>query len=143
MAEVLAAACVLAWLMALSLYDIRERRLPNALTLPGAAVVLVVAAFAGRGSTAMTGTLALSGVYLLAHVLAPTAMGAGDVKLALGIGALTGAFGLEVWTLAALTAPVFTALWAMVSFARGVDHTVPHGFSMCLASAAVIALVIV
>ena len=36
---------VLAWLTALSVYDIRERRLPNRLTLPGAAVILGVAAW--------------------------------------------------------------------------------------------------
>ena len=37
-------------------------------------------------------------------------MGAGDVKLALGLGALTGAFGPDVWLLGALGAPVLTAL---------------------------------
>ena len=39
----MAGACVLAWLAVLSLYDIRERRLPNWLTIPGAAVVLAMA----------------------------------------------------------------------------------------------------
>ena len=42
------ATLVLAWLAALSCYDLRERRLPNALTLPGAAVILLAAAVAGR-----------------------------------------------------------------------------------------------
>ena len=40
---------VLVWLAALSVYDMRQRRLPNWLTLPGAAVILLVAALAGRG----------------------------------------------------------------------------------------------
>ena len=32
------------WLLALTVTDLREHRLPNALTLPGAAVILTVAA---------------------------------------------------------------------------------------------------
>jgi leader peptidase (prepilin peptidase)/N-methyltransferase len=126
----------LAWSIALSGYDIRQRRLPNWLTLPGAAAVLVVAAVAGRGMPALAGAAGLTAVYLLAHLAAPTALGAGDVKLALGSGALTGCFGIEVWLLAALAAPLFTALWALVAMVvRGV-RTVPHGPSMCLASVA-------
>ncbi|MCV7103427.1 prepilin peptidase, partial [Mycobacterium palustre] len=40
---------VAAWLVACSCCDIRRRRLPNLLTLPGAGVILLVAACAGRG----------------------------------------------------------------------------------------------
>jgi leader peptidase (prepilin peptidase)/N-methyltransferase len=46
---------VLVWLALLSCYDIRERRLPNQLTLPGAGVILLAAAFAGRGLAALAG----------------------------------------------------------------------------------------
>ena len=126
-----AGACVLAWLAVLSVYDIRERRLPNWLTMPGAAVILAVAAVAGRGVPALLGAVALAGLYLVVHLLAPAAMGAGDVKLAAGVGGLTGAFGFDVWALAALAAPLLTAVWACVAgFGRGA--TVPHGPSMCL-----------
>ncbi|ULE35908.1 A24 family peptidase [Mycobacterium sp. IDR2000157661] len=119
----------------LSVYDICLRRLPNALTLPGAAVVLIAAVVAGRGLPAVLGALLLFGGYLLVHVLAPGSMGAGDVKLALGVGALTGALGTDIWAVAALAAPVGSALWAFISVGRGVKTTVPHGFSMCLATA--------
>jgi leader peptidase (prepilin peptidase)/N-methyltransferase len=108
-----AVACALVWLAALTVYDLRQRRLPNALTLPGAAVVLVVAAIAGRGAGALAGALALFIGYLAVHLIAPAAMGAGDVKLAIGIGAVTGAFGIDAWVLAAVTAPVLTALWGV------------------------------
>jgi len=40
---------VLVWLAVLSCYDIRERRLPNLLTLPGAGVILLAGAVAGPG----------------------------------------------------------------------------------------------
>jgi leader peptidase (prepilin peptidase) / N-methyltransferase len=137
-----AGAGVLAWLIALSVFDIRERRLPNYLTLPGAAVVLVGAAVAGRGLAAVFGAAALFTVYLVVHLLAPSAMGAGDVKLSIGIGALTGAFGIDVWALSALAAPVLTAGWAIVVVYRRTGPTVPHGPSMCVATAAGCALAV-
>jgi leader peptidase (prepilin peptidase)/N-methyltransferase len=126
---------VLAWLVVLSCYDIRTRRLPNALTLPGAAVILLAAGFAGRGLPALAGAAALAAVYLLVHLAAPAAMGAGDVKLAIGLGGLAGCFGVGVWFLAALVAPLLTALLALGARAGSGALTVPHGPSMCVATA--------
>ncbi|SPM43247.1 Prepilin signal peptidase PulO (type II secretory pathway) or related peptidase, partial [Mycobacterium numidiamassiliense] len=125
---------LLAWLTALSCYDVRQRRLPNLLTLTGAAVILLAAVVAGRDLPALAGAVALAGVYLIVHLVAPADMGAGDVKLALGLGGLAGCFGVEAWFLAALAAPLLTALCGVVGLMRGV-RTVPHGPSMCLATA--------
>jgi len=122
----------LLWMGLLSCYDIRQRRLPNVLTLPGAAVILLVG-----GLPAVSGAAALAGLYLLVHLAAPTGMGAGDVKLAIGLGGLAGCFGVQVWFLAALAAPLLSTLYAM---SRGV-RAVPHGPSMCLATAAATGLV--
>lgn len=119
------------WLLLLSCYDLRHRRLPNLLTLPGAGVILVAAGCAGRGLPALAGAAALTGLYLLVHLIAPAGMGAGDVKLAIGVGGLAGCFGVAVWFLAALAAPLLTA--AVGVALRG---AVPHGPSMCLATAA-------
>ncbi len=130
----MAAGVVLLWMGALSCYDIRRRRLPNLLTLPGAAVILLVATLAGRGLPALAGAAALTGTYLLVHLAAPAAMGAGDVKLAIGLGGLAGCFGPEVWFLAALAAPLLTALAGVVGLVRGM-RSVPHGPAMCLATA--------
>lgn len=99
------AAAVLAWMGVLCVCDVRQRRLPNWLTLPGAGVILLFAGLAGRGVPALAGAAALAGVYLLVHLALPAAMGAGDVKLAIGLGGLTGCFGVEVWFLAALADP--------------------------------------
>jgi leader peptidase (prepilin peptidase)/N-methyltransferase len=127
-------ALVLVWLAVLSCYDVRQRRLPNRLTLPGAGVILLAAVGTGRGSPALAGAAALTGVYLLVHLVMPAAMGAGDVKLAIGLGGLANCFGFEVWFLAALAAPLLTALLGAVAMVRGV-RAVPHGPSMCLATA--------
>lgn len=131
---------LLPWSITLSGYDIRQRRLPNWLTLPGAATVLAFAAGSGRGTAALAGAAALAVVYLLVHVIAPAALGAGDVKLALGLGALTGSFGGGVWLAAALTAPLLTAVLAVVVLKMSGARTVPHGPSMCLSSVVAVAL---
>jgi leader peptidase (prepilin peptidase) / N-methyltransferase len=136
----MAAGVVLLWMGALSCYDIRQRRLPNVLTLPGAAAILLGAAAAGRGQPALAGAAALAGAYLLVHLLAPAAMGAGDVKLAIGVGALTGCFGVQAWFLAALGAPLLTALVGLLAFGGAGAVTVPHGPSMCLATAGAVGL---
>ena len=135
-------ACALAWLAALCVYDIRERRLPNWLTIPGAVVILAAAAVHGRGTAAVLGAGALFAVYAVAHLVSPAAMGAGDVKLAIGIGALTATFGVDVWLLTALGAPLLTAGWAVVMLLRRSGRTLPHGPSMCLAAVAATALAV-
>lgn len=124
------------WLAALTVCDLRAQRLPNALTLPGAAVILGLATVTGAGTPALAGALALAGPYLCLHLLAPASMGAGDVKLAVGLGALTATFGPQAWLLAALGAPLATLLWALVRRRR----RLPHGPAMCLASAVAMVL---
>jgi len=138
-----AGVCALVWLAVLSVYDIRQRRLPNWLTMPGAAVIIGAATVHGRAVPAMLGAVALFAVYAVVHLVSPAAMGAGDVKLAIGIGALTGTFGSGVWILATLGAPLLTAGWAVVAVLHRSGRTVPHGPSMCLAAATATALVVV
>jgi leader peptidase (prepilin peptidase)/N-methyltransferase len=139
-----AAGCslVAAWAGALSIVDLRDRRLPNRLTLPGAAALLAGAAACGRFVPAVFGALVLAGLYLVVHLVVPAGLGAGDVKLALGLGALTGAFGSDAWVLGAVGAPVLTALAAVVAVLAGRGGAVlPHGPSMCVASLGAVALV--
>jgi leader peptidase (prepilin peptidase) / N-methyltransferase len=128
------------WMGALTVYDFWQRRLPNWLTLPGFAVIMLVAINSGRAEGAALGAAALAAVYLLTHAASPAAMGAGDVKLALGLGALTGCFGPEVWLIAAIGAPVLTAMWGIVARIRRGLSTVPHGPAMCLTTAGAVAL---
>jgi leader peptidase (prepilin peptidase) / N-methyltransferase len=131
---------VLLWMSALCCYDISQWRLPNWLTVPGFAVIVVGAVVAGHGWAALAGAAALAVSYLLVHLLSPAAMGAGDIKLALGLGALTGCFGVGVWLLAAFAAPMLTVAVGIVARIGWSVKAVPHGPSMCLASAVALAL---
>ena len=56
-------------LAALCVFDIRERRLPNWLTMPGAAVILATAAMHGRGGPAVLGAVALFAIYAVVHLV--------------------------------------------------------------------------
>lgn len=138
----LAAVCVVVWLITLSGFDIRQRRLPDRLTLPGAALILVGAVITGNGFAAALGGAVLFAVYAAVHLIAPAAMGAGDVKLAIGLGALAGTFGPDVWILAALGASLLTALLALCLQVCGAGGSLPHGPSMCLATGAAVALAV-
>ncbi len=100
---------LIVWCVALSVIDIRTGRLPDVLTLPGAAVVPVLAASTGRATAAIAGALLLAVPYLLTHLIDPAACGAGDVKLALGTGAAAACGGPSCWVWAAIGAPLLTA----------------------------------
>ncbi|WP_353612274.1 A24 family peptidase [Mycobacterium sp. ACS4331] len=122
---------VAAWLVVLTVSDLRTHRLPNLLTLPPAAVIVLGAGVTGHGIAALTGGLVLAGAYLAVHLVSPAGLGAGDVKLALGLGALTGAVGTGVWVCAAIGAPVLTVAGALACRRAAV----PHGPGMCAATA--------
>ncbi|MGH3727048.1 MAG: prepilin peptidase [Mycobacterium sp.] len=133
-------AAMLGWMAALSYFDIRFRRLPNWLTVPAGAAVVVTSVFE-RNLPMAVGAVALTMLYLAAHMVSPRAMGAGDVKLAFGVGGLSGAFGLDAWFIAAIGAPLLTGLVGLVLMAFGRRGTsVPHGPSMCLATAVAVGL---
>jgi leader peptidase (prepilin peptidase) / N-methyltransferase len=84
----------------LTVVDFRVQRLPDVLTLPLAAAALVllgavalVPEHTGRWLTALLGALALGGGYFVLFLINPGGMGFGDVKLALGAGAVLGWYG--------------------------------------------------
>ena len=139
----LLAVPLLAWGLALCVSDIRHLRLPDVLTLGGAAAILITATVTGDGAPAVCGAAALGVLYLAVYLMAPGQLGGGDVKLALGLGALTGALGVGVWVLAALAAPVLTAAAGLAAAARGRRGPVPHGAAMVLASLGAASLTVV
>ncbi|MFF0544284.1 prepilin peptidase [Nocardia thailandica] len=140
--------CLAAWCLLLGVLDLHLRRLPNALTGIGALAVFGYAALEGRLAVAAVGALLLAVPYLLCHLLAPAALGAGDVKLAVALGAAAALAGPSAWVWAAVAAPLGTAVAAAVFLAhrwragggvRALRHSpVPHGPAMCAATLAAI-----
>ena len=105
-------------------------------------MILLGAAILGHGVSAVLGAAALGAVYLTIHLLDPAGLGGGDVKLAVALGALTGALGSAVWILAALGAPMLTAVAGTVAALRHRRRVIPHGPSMCAASLLAAALAV-
>jgi leader peptidase (prepilin peptidase) / N-methyltransferase len=120
--------------------DLVARRLPDALTLPAYPVVAVLlgVAAAGAGHTgllvrAVAGGVLWAGGYAAVRLLAPGALGGGDVKLAGSLGALTAATSWPGLLLAILAASVLTAAVAGPARLLGC-RDVPHGPAMLAAA---------
>ncbi|MEV6178331.1 A24 family peptidase [Streptomyces sp. NPDC052015] len=117
--------------------DLRVRRLPDPLTLPlaGTALALLgVAALlpehAGDWTTALFAALALSAGYLVLHLLNPGGMGFGDVKLALGAGAVLGWYGWATVMLGTFAGFLLGALYGgalLVAGRAGRRTAIPFG----------------
>ena len=106
----------------LSIVDLAEKRLPNAVVFPalGAVAVLLVPATWATGIWislvwALVGSAAMFAVYFLLALISPASMGMGDVKLALVIGLLLGWFGLSAWLVGLLAAFVVGGVIAIVA----------------------------
>ena len=117
--------------------DLAERRLPDALTLPALPAALLLVA--PLGGEVVARAAAGAGVAVVAHaalhLVAPPAMGAGDVKLAGPLGAVLAAASWAALALAAVSSAASTAAVAVAGrcagwVARGA--AVPHGPSMLL-----------
>jgi leader peptidase (prepilin peptidase)/N-methyltransferase len=135
------APLVLAWAgVLLGTADVAARRLPDALTLPAypvVAVLLVVAAV-GVGDAdlmvrAIGGALLWAGGYAAVRMIAPGALGGGDVKLAGSLGALTAASSWPGLLLAVLAASALTVVIAGPARMFGC-RDVPHGPAMLAAA---------
>ena len=135
----------------LTLVDLAEKRLPNAVifpTLAAVAVLLVPATWASGVWIALLwaaiGSAAMFAVYFVLALISPSSMGMGDVKLALVIGLLLGGFGLNAWLIGLLAAFVVGGVIALIALAlrrvtlRG---SIPFGPSM-LAGALIAVLVV-
>lgn len=147
--EVAFVAGSVAVLAVLSVIDLRERRIPNAIVLPatGAALVWVLGvALATSEWTVFVRSVACgTAFFALLFVIAVVSggMGFGDVKLGAFIGLVTGRFGSGVTVGAALAGfligGVISAV-ALLTRRRGRKESLPFGPSM--AAGAVAALLV-
>lgn len=121
----------------LAVVDFKVQRLPDVLTLSLAAAALgllgVAAAtpeHAGDWLTALFGALALGGGYFVLFLINPNGMGFGDVKLALGLGAVLGWYGWSVVFLGTFAGFLLGALYGaglVVARRAGRKSSIPFG----------------
>jgi leader peptidase (prepilin peptidase)/N-methyltransferase len=112
---------LLGWLaVPLAAVDLVALRLPNALTYaayPILGTALSVAAADGPGHSlvirALLGAAMFGGAHALVRCFAPTALGAGDAKLAGSLGAVLGALGWQSLLLATALAATITLFLAL------------------------------
>ncbi|MER6184424.1 A24 family peptidase [Streptomyces sp. NPDC001652] len=121
----------------LAVVDLRVQRLPDVLTLPlaGAALALLgvmsfVPEHTGDWLTALLGALALGGGYFVLFLINPAGMGFGDVKLALGAGAVLGWYGWPTVMLGTFAGFLLGALYGgalVVARKAGRKTSIPFG----------------
>lgn len=115
------------WSVALSIYDVRARRLPDPLTLPPAAVALAACACWPE----LCWGLAWPAVYLLAG----SGIGGGDIKLAVSLGVACASVAGPLGVIGAVGLSGANSV-ALAWWSR--QQTVPHGPSMLCAAWAVV-----
>ena len=138
-----------AFLVPLVLVDLRERRLPDPLTLGGAAAVvgLLAARSAITGDLVPTvhgllGAAAMAGILLAFHLASPSGMGFGDVKLGLLLGLVVGARSFDLVLVALLLAGLLGAVGGLVLMLRHRRRGVTLPFGPYLVAGAALALVL-
>ncbi|GHF31601.1 prepilin peptidase [Streptomyces griseoluteus] len=121
----------------LTAVDLRVHRLPDPLTLPLTPAVLTLLALAaqlpdhtGSYRTALYGALTLAAAYLALHLLNPSGMGFGDVKLAPALGASLGWYGwptLMLGTCATFTTGALYGLALLLTRRATRKSAIPFG----------------
>ena len=137
-----APALAVAVLSPAALVDIREQRLPDHWVLAAAMVLLTTTAAATLAGEAPAPTSVTAGAVAMAvpllalHLASPDAMGFGDVKAALVLGA---ALGSVDWRLGLVALSIASALASVVGLGRRLDTI---AFGPFLVTAAALTLVI-
>jgi len=108
--------------VALALIDLDVRRLPNVIVLPAYPVLALLLAIDTDPHALLragAGAAALFGFYLVVALVAPGAMGFGDVKLAGVIGAMTGYLSWGALLIGAFLGFLFGAVAGVALMAAG------------------------
>ena len=136
----------LAFLVALSVIDIRTKKIPNRLVYPAtvaAALFIVVADLAGGELNAVQGGigfLAYGLGLLIVALISPKGMGMGDVKLAALIGLVLGSLGLRFVAVAAGVGILLGGVGAIVALVAGASRKTGIPFGPFLAAGAAISV---
>ncbi|GGU77781.1 prepilin peptidase [Streptomyces albospinus] len=132
-----------AWLLTapvavlLAIIDWRVRRLPDVLTLPLAGVLALALGLAawctgepGPWLRALLAGAALAACYLVLHLVNPSGIGLGDVKLAIGLGVALGWYGWRTLVTGGAAGILLGALYGaglLLTRRSGRNTTMPFG----------------
>jgi leader peptidase (prepilin peptidase)/N-methyltransferase len=142
--EGIAVAAVAAFVAALAVataVDLRERRIPNALTYPGTLLAVVLAGVTAGTSgliESLVGMVVAGGVMFLVWLVGRGGLGMGDVKLSAFVGAAVGPAMVPTYLV------VGSGLGALVGIAlllRGRDRRSTFAYGPYLAAGAAVAII--
>ena len=112
-------------LVLVSIIDIRERRIPNAITYPAIFFALLflstVGTFLDSGpklSRALIGLFVTFGVFLSLHVISPNGIGLGDVKLSALLGLSLGWISIDALIFGLFAIFIISGLYSLVLIIR-------------------------
>jgi leader peptidase (prepilin peptidase)/N-methyltransferase len=111
----LALGAFFAALAVASVVDLRERRIPNALTYPGIVVALGLAAARGAGAESLAGLLGAGGFMAVGWLAGRGRLGVGDITFAVFIGAAIGLAAVPAFLLIATASGALAALGALLA----------------------------
>jgi leader peptidase (prepilin peptidase)/N-methyltransferase len=133
------AAALLAVLVVLASIDLQARVLPNRMVLPATGVVLTwqLVFFPDRAAEWVVAALGAGVFILLPGLIRPGAMGMGDVKLAVLLGAALGQDVVSALTLGCF-AVLPVAVWLLVTRRGARDAAVPLGPVLAFGAAVVL-----
>jgi leader peptidase (prepilin peptidase) / N-methyltransferase len=141
-AQTLLAAFVVAVLIVVSWYDVRERIIPNRIVLPAWVVVLPAQVLLHPHYWAqwLAASLCAAGVFLVPALVYPAALGMGDVKLVGLIGAALGTSVLTGLVAGTVLAGVFAAVMLVRGGSTARHATLPYGPFLAAGAVAVLLL---
>ena len=125
----------MAWVAIAALWDVRTRRIPNALIVVGLILGFLSAAMHGDWLAALSGGGLALGVGIIPFAL--RALGGGDVKAATVVGLFVGAQGvLKILFLTALCCGIYAmGGHALRQYSKlKADYTLPVGLPLCVAT---------
>lgn len=139
---VAAVALFVAVLALATMIDLRERRIPNALTYPGTLLAIVLAGVtAGTGGAieALAGMLVAGGVMLVVWLIGRGGLGMGDVKLSAFVGASVGPAMVPTYL---VVGSGLGALAGVALLLRGRDRHSTFAYGPYLAIGATVAIIV-
>ena len=126
-------------LAAVSVWDLRERRIPNVWTYPAALVAIAAAAATGNFFAALGGLVVAGGFFALVFVLGRGRMGMGDVKLGALAGVALGIAGAPLFVLLGTAAGAIAGVFLLL---RGAGRRATFAYGPSLAARAALAVLL-